>query len=134
MTQQKVNHSVWKPFDAQSIAKSTAGTTSEWWDINGWTDKVVTVEVTPAAGSPDINVDILLSPKGYYELNNEATVDTEDYQLVQIVDNLTAATMTRYDSSDVDDLQRPARSAAIVVDNDNASNACTVNVWVEGWS
>ena len=134
MAVQKVNHNVWKPFDAQSIAKNTAGTTSEWWDTNGWTDKVVTVEVTPAAGSADINVDILASPKGYYELNNETTVDTEDYEVIQIVDNLTAATLTRYSSADIDELDEPIRSMAVVVDNDEASNACTVNVYVEGWS
>lgn len=131
---QKVNHNVWKAFDSQSIAKSTAGTISEWWDCNGWTDKVVTLNATPAAGSPDINVDILYSPKGYYELNNETTVDTQDYEVIQIVDNHTAAIIIRFDADDVDDLQRPARSCAIVVDNDEASNACTVDVWVEGWS
>ena len=133
MSIQKVNHPVWKAFNAQSIAKSTAGTTSEWWDTSGWTDKVVTVECT-SGGSIDVNVDILYSPKGYYELNNEATVDTEDYQVIQLVDGLTAGTLTRYDSADVDDLQRPARSAAIVVDNDDATDPVVVNVWVEGWS
>jgi hypothetical protein len=136
MSIQKVNHPVWKAFDAQVIAHTVQGTASEWWDTNGWTDKVITVEatVTDGSGSIDINVDMLVSPKGYYELRNEATVDTEDYQVVSIVDALTAATLTRYDSSDVDDLQRPIRSMKIVVDNDDTSDPVTVNIWVEGWS
>jgi len=136
MSIQKVNHSVWKAFDAVNIAKTVQGTASEWWDVNGWTDKVITTEatVTDGSGSIDINVDMLVSPKGWYELRNETTVDTEDYKVVSIVDGLTAGTLTRYDSSDVDDLQRPIRSMKIVVDNDDATDAATVNVWVEGWS
>ena len=136
MSIQKVNHPVWKAIDDQKILKTVQGTASEWWDTNGWTDKVITLEVTKAAGSGaiDVNVDILVSPKGYYELRNEATVDTEDYEVVSIVDGHATGIMTRFDSSDVDDLQRPVRSMKIVVDNDNASLYATVNVWVEGWS
>ena len=142
MAVQKVNHNVWKAIDALNVVKATsaslaAGTNvSEWWDVSGWTDKAITLEctVTDGSGSIDINVDAYVSPKGYYELNNEATVNTEDYQVVQIVDNHTAATLTRFDSADIDDLQRPIRSMLIALDNGDASDACTVNVWVEGWS
>ena len=136
MSIQKTNHSVWHPFVAQTIAKNTAATTSEWFDTNGWTDKVVTINPTIGAGGSavDCNIDILVSPKGAYELNNETTVDTEDYQVVQIVDNHTAAIVARFDSSDVDDLQRPIRSMAVVVDNDEASDGLVIDVWVEGWS
>jgi hypothetical protein len=141
MSIQKVNHNVWKAIDALSVAAGSsaslaAGTNvSEWWDVNGWTDKVITVEPTAAnSGSVDVNVDIYVSPKGYYELRNETTVNTEDYQVIQIVDNLTTGTLKRYDSSDVDDLQRPIRSMCVALDNGDASDACTVNVWVEGWS
>ena len=142
MANQKVNHNVWKAFDAVDITKATSASlasgvnVSEWWDVNGWTDKVITVEptVTDGSGSIDINVDIYVSPKGYYELTNEATVDTEDYQVIQIVDNLTTGTAKRYDAQDIDDLQRPMRSMLVAVDNGDASDNCTVNVWVEGWS
>ena len=135
MSIQKVNHSVWKAFDSQAILKTVQATGSEWWDTNGWTDKVITVEATvPASASIDVNVDMLVSPKGYYELNNEATVDTEDYEVISIVDAHTAATLTRFDADDVDDLQRPIRSMKIVVDNDDASDTATINIWVEGWS
>ena len=133
----KVNHPVWKAFDAQKILKTVQNTASEWWDTNGWTDKVITAQITKeVAGSSASNVDIEIwvSPKGYYELRNEATVDTEDYEVISIVDSLTVGTMTRYDSSDVDDLQRPVRSMKVVVDNDQGSFYATVNVWVEGWS
>ena len=132
----KVNHPVWKAIDAQKILKTVQGTASEWWDTNGWTDKVVTVEVTKEAGSAaiDINVDMLVSPKGYHELRNETTVDTEDYEVISIVDAHATGIMTRFDSSDIDDLQRPIRSTKFVVDNDNASLYATVNVWLEGWS
>ena len=130
----KVNHSVWHAYVDQTIAVDTDNTESEWWDTNGWTDKVITVELDPAAGSPDVNVDILVSPKGYYELNNAASTSTEDYVKLSIVANLAVGTLTRYDSSDVDDLQRPIRSMAVVVDNNDGVDAVSVNVWVEGWS
>ena len=138
MSIQKVNHPVWKAIDAQKILKTVQGTASEWWDTDGWTDKVVTLQVTsetPAGSAQiDVNVDILASPKGYYELRNETTVDTEDYEVIAIVNAHTAATLTRFDAADVDDLQRPIRSMKVVVDNDHASLYATVNVWVEGWS
>ena len=131
MSNQKVNHSVWHALVAESIG-TTANTTSEWWDTNGWTDKVVTLEVTDA-GTADINVTMQVSPLGYYELNN-LTADTNDYASVSIVDAHAGEVLIRYDSSDVDDLQRPIRSTRFFVENDEASTASTVNVWLEGWS
>ena len=135
----KVNHSVWQAHNATALTVSggaTPNALSEWWDVNGWTDKVISVLAGPTDGGGviDLNVNIYVSPKGYYELNNETTVDTEDYENISIVDAQTATIMTRYDSSDVDDLQRPIRSMAVLVDNDEATEATTVNVWVEGWS
>ena len=139
MSIQKVNHSVWHAHvdTALDVSGGTApNSLSEWWDTNGWTDKVISVLADPTDGSGviDLNVNIYVSPKGSYELNNETTVDTEDYVNIAIVSAQTATIMTRYDSSDVDDLQRPMRSMAVLVDNDEASEATTVNVWVEGWS
>jgi len=136
MSIEKTNHSVIRIIDAYNIAKSTAGYTTSWEDVSSWTDKKVTLEatVTDGTGSVDVNLDMLVSPKGAYELNNETTVNTEDYELIQIVDNHTATAMTGFDSSDVDDLQRPFRSVAFVLDNDDATDDCTVNVWIEGWS
>ncbi len=134
MSVMKVNHSVIQPFAATSIAASTTdSTTCEWLDVNGWIEKVVTLECT-SSGSIDVDVDMLVSPKGAYELNNETTVDTEDYQLVNIVTTHTAATLTRFDGEAIDDLTRPIRSAKFTIDNDNASNAVTVNLWFEGQS
>ena len=139
MSSSKVNHNVWKAHNAATVAAGSsaslsAGTNvSEWWDVNGWTDKVVSLDVD-SSGSIDINVDLYVSPLGYYELNNAASVDTGDYQVVQIVDNHTVGTLTRFDSADVDDLQRPIRSVCVALDNGDASDAATVNVWLEGWS
>jgi len=135
----KVNHSVWHAHVDTALTVSggsTPNVLSEWFDTNGWTDKVVSVlaDPTDGSGSIDLNVNIYVSPKGYYELNHGATPSTEDYVNISIVDAQTATIMTRYDSSDVDDLQRPMRSMAVLVDNDEASEATTVNVWVEGWS
>ena len=133
----KVNHPVWKAFDNQKILKGVTGTESEWWDTNGWTDKVITLEMdTETIGSGAWNLDMYLwvSPKGYHELRNETTVDTEDYEVISIVDSHATGIMTRFDSSDVDDLQRPIRSMKVLIDNDQASLYATVNVWVEGWS
>jgi len=136
MSIQKVNGPVWKPFAAQNILQTVQGTTSEWHDVSGWTDKTIWVNatVTDGSGSIDINVDMLQSPKDAYTLNNEATVDTQDYLLVQIVDGLTSGILTKYDSDDVDDLKHPCQSLAFVVDNDDATDPVTITIWVEGWS
>ena len=136
MSIQKTNGPVVKPFDAQNILQTVQGTTSTWFDCSGWTDKAIWVNatVTDGSGSIDINVDLLLSPKDYYTLRNESTVDTQDYVLVQVVDGLTSGTLTKYDSDDIDDLKHPAQSFAVVVDNEYATDPVTVTIWVEGWS
>ena len=142
MSEAKVNHNVYKAFDSANIVKATsaslaAGTNvSDWIDVSGWTDKALSVAsaVTYGSGSIDLNIDVYVSAKDKYVLDNEATVDTQDYQVVQIVDNLTTGTYKRYDSADVDDLQRPIRSLLVALDNGDASDALTVDVWVEGWS
>lgn len=134
MSIQKVNHSVWQPLVGSEIAKGSASTTTEWWDINGWTDKAVTYE-QDVTGSASLTITMDVSPKGYYELNNAATAPTtDDYQTLTIVSAGSAKIMTRVDSSDLDDLQRPIRSARFKVVNGQASNAATVNLWLEGWS
>ena len=138
----KVNHPVWHAIVAQSLsedgaAESADQAASEWWDTNGWTDKVITAVSSKEAGSAGLSlaIDMWVSPKGYYELRNEATVDTEDYEVVSLNATHSAVIMTRYDSSDVDDLQRPIRSMKIVVDNNTASSlTSSVDIWVEGWS
>jgi hypothetical protein len=136
MSVAKVNHSVIKPFDATSVAaSSTDSTTCEWLDINGWTDKKVSLLTADNSASIDVDVNMLVSPKGYYELNNETTVDANDYESIEIVAaHTTADTLTTFDAGDVDDLQRPMRSCKFTIDNDDASTAVSVSLWIEGWS
>ena len=130
----KIYHNVFKPFDATSIANSTTdSTTCEWLDISGWQDKKVGLELT-SSGSIDVDVDMRLSSKGYYELNNETTVDTEDYEVVNIVTARTSGVYVSYDKNDVAELGISARSAKFTVDNDDGSDAVVVNLWVEGVS
>jgi hypothetical protein len=136
MSIQKVNHNVWQAFNSQSVVKSSGSATSEWWDVNGWTDKAVTYEadVTDGSGSLSLTYTMDVSPKGYYELNNAASVTTDDYSTVTIASGATSAVMVRVDSADVDDLQRPMRSVRFKVVNADASDNATVNLWLEGWS
>ena len=119
MSIQKVNHNVWKAFDDQSVVKSSSSATSEWWDINGWTDKVVTYEadVTDGSGSLSLTYTMDVSPRGYYELNNGATPTTDDYVTITIASAASTAIAARVDAADVDDLQRPMRSARFKVVN-----------------
>ena len=131
MSIQKVNHPVWHALVDKSIG-TTSSTTTEWWDTNGWTDKVVELEIDDS-GTVDVNVTLHVSSQGYYELNDK-TCTTDDYSTVSIVDAHTGKVTIRYDSSDVDDLQRPTRSVRFFVENDEGSTASTVNVWLEGWS
>ena len=132
----KVNHNVIKPFDAVSVAKSsTDSTTCEWLDINGWTDKKVSLLTADNSASIDVDVNMLISPKGYYELNNETTVDANDYESIELLAaHTTADTLTTIDAEDIDELQRPARSCKFTIDNDDASTAVSVSLWIEGWS
>ena len=133
----KIFHNVIKPFAATVIGQSTTdSTTCKWLDISGWTDKVVTVECDDEGGAVDIDIDInmLVSSKDAYTLNNETTVDTEDYVSVTIVEAHTTAVYTRFDSDDVADLRQPIRSCKFTIDNDDATDDVTVNLTIEGWS
>jgi hypothetical protein len=136
MSQQKVNHNVWQAFVDEALAAVGAGdnATSEWWDVNGWTDKRVSWEVD-SGGAIDFDMEMHISPKGYYELNAlGSAVTTDDYEVVALVTAHTAAIVASVDSSDIDDLQRPFRSMRIKISNDSAAAVTGSNVWVEGWS
>jgi hypothetical protein len=132
MSNQKVNHPVVKLIDGESIAAGSASFTSEWYDTNGWTDKVATYEVD-SSGSIALTVTADISPEGYYELNNK-TVTTDNYSTITIASGATVAVATRVDGSDLDDLQRPIRSMRLKAVNADASDASVVTVWIEGWS
>ena len=133
MSIQKVNHNVIKPISAQALAAVGAGdnATSEWIDVNGWTDKRVSFEVDGAATDYDIVMDI--SPQHYYELNNK-TATTEDYEVIAIVTAFGTQLLGSIDSDDVDELQRPFRSCRVTISNDSATAITASNVWIEGWS
>lgn len=133
----RVEHPTYQPWTGTDGALAAAGDaggadilTSEWFDVSGWTDKVIAWEVD-SEGTIDFNVTAHLSSQGAYELNNK-TCTTEDYVAVTIVDATTTAVYTRKDSSDVDDLQRPIRSMRIVIENDQAEPVTGVNLWLEG--
>ena len=132
MAVQKVNHNVFKPWAAQSIAAASGSNTTEWLDVNGWTDKVFTYEVD-SSGSIALTVTADISPQGYYELNNK-TVSTDDYATVTLASGVTGAVAVRVDASDLDDLQRPWRSVRFKGVNADASDASVVTAWIEGWS
>ena len=142
MSEAKVNHNVYKAFDSVDVTESTTYSlslgrnVSDWIDVSGWTDKVLSVAsaVTDGSGSIDLNIYIFLSPKDKYVLDNEATVDTQDYQVITVVDNLTSGTMRTYDAQDIDELQRPTRSMLVALDNGDSTDSLTVDLWVEGWS
>jgi len=136
MSIQKVNHNVWTPWTGTDGALAGVGTgdnaTSEWWDVNGWTDKRVSWEVD-SAGTIDFDMEMHISPQGYYELNAK-TCTTDDYEVIAIVTAHTAAILASIDSSDVDELQRPFRSCRFVISNDQAQAVTGTSVWLEGWS
>ncbi len=132
MSIQKVNHNVIKPWSAQSIAAGSGSNTTEWLDINGWTDKVVTYEAD-SSGSIALTITADVSPQHYYELNNK-TVTTDDYSTITIASGATGAVAVRVDASDLDDLQRPIRSIRFKGVNADASDATVVTAWIEGWS
>ena len=132
MSIDKVNHPVARLVNAESVAKSGATYTSDWYDTNGWTDKVVTVDLDDT-GTADVTIAMHVSNQGYYELNNK-TVTTDDYVSVSIIANLATETQVRYDSADVDDLKHPARSTRFLITNNEATTASTVTVDIEGLS
>ena len=137
MAKDKVNHQIIKFWDGtagalDAVGGTTPTLTSDWVDVNGWTDKVVSFEVD-SAGVIDTDVILHASPQHYYELNNK-TCTTDDYIAVTISEANTVATLVRKDASDVDDLQRPMRSVRCVIDNDQAQAVTGFTVWIEGWS
>ena len=133
MSIQKVNHNVIKLISAQALAAVGAGdnATSEWVDINGWTDKRVSFEADGT--NTDFDIDMDISPQHYYELNNK-TATTEDYEVISIVEGHGAEILASIDASDVDELQRPIRSCRVTISNDSATAITASNVWIEGWS
>ena len=133
MSIQKVNHNVVKLISAQALAAVGAGdnATSEWVDINGWTDKRVSFEADGT--NTDFDIDMDISPQHYYELNNK-TATTEDYEVISIVEAHGAQILASIDASDVDELQRPIRSCRVTISNDSATAITASNVWIEGWS
>ena len=132
MSIQKVNHPVARLVDAEVVAKSGGTYTSDWYDTNGWTDKVVTVDLDDT-GTADVTIAMQVSNQGYYELNNK-TITTDDYVSVTIIANLATETQVRYDSDDVDDLKHPIRSTRFLITNNEGTTATTVTVDIEGWS
>ena len=135
MSIQKVNHNVWQAFVDQALDASTGEATSEWWDVNGWTDKRISFEVDGA--STDVDLDMHISPQGYYELRAKvaaSTIGTDDYEVVNIVTAHNAQILASKDAEDVDELQRPIRSMRLVIGNDSGTAVTASNVWVEGWS
>ena len=137
MSIQKVNHNVWKPFTDQALAAVGAGdnATSVWYDVNGWTDKRLSYEVDGA--NTDFDIEMHISPMGYYELREltaAATLSTEHYEVVSIVEAHGAQILASVDADDVDELQRPFRSCRFVISNDSATAITSSNMWMEGWS
>ena len=132
MSVQKVNHNVLKPWVAQSIAAASGSHTTEWLDVNGWTDKVFSYDVN-SSGSIALTVTADISSQHYYELNNK-TVTTNDYETVTLVAAGTGAIYDRVDAEDLDDMQRPWRSVRFKGVNADASDASVVTAQIEGWS
>ena len=140
----KVNHNVFQPWTGTDGALATAGAgvldadlkRSEWLDTNGWTDKLIAWEVD-SAGTIDFDVNIHVSSQGYYELNAktaDATLSTDDYKAVTIVNAHTAAVYVSKDSDDIPELGKPIRSLRVEINNDQAEVVTGCQVWVEGWS
>ena len=137
MSIQKVNHNVWRPFVDQALAAVGAGdnATSVWYDVNGWTDTRISFEVDGA--NTDFDIEIEISPMGYYELRElttASTLSTEHYESVNIVTAHGAQILASVDADDVDELQRPFRSCRFVISNDSATAITSSNMWMEGWS
>ena len=137
MSIQKVNHNVWKPFTDQALAAVGAGdnATSVWYDVGGWTDTRISFEVDGA--NTDFDIEIEISPMGYYELRalvTAGTLTTEHYESVNIVTAHGAQILASVDSDDIDELQRPFRSCRFVISNDSATAITSSNMWMEGWS
>jgi hypothetical protein len=133
MSEAKVNHNKWKPFDELALAATGTGddATSEWWDCSGWTDKRVSWESDGA--NPDFDIDMHISALGAYELNN-ITATTEHYEVINIVTAHGANIVASKDAEDIDELQRPFASVRFFANNDSATAIDPLNAWFEGWS
>jgi len=134
MSIHRVNPNVIKVFDGETLtAVGGAGpnVTSEWFDVGGWTDKRVSVQVDGA--NTDYDVIMHISPQHYYELNNK-TATTDDYEAVTLLTANNVQTLTSVDAEDIDELQRPFRSVRFYVDNDSATAITELDLWIEGWS
>lgn len=137
MANDKIFHNVIQPWTGTDGALGAAGggsdtLTSDWFDVTGWTNKVIAFEVD-SGGTIDFNVWMDVSSRGAYELNN-TTASTEDYVRLTVVEAHTAAVYVRKDFTDLDDLDRPIRSLRIVIENDQAEPITGVNLWIEGVS
>ena len=143
-----VSHNVYKPWSGalsgSTGALATAGAgvldadlkRSPWYDVSGWTDKVIAWEVD-SGGTIDFDLSIHISSRGAYELNAltaAGTLTTDDYVALAIVDAHTTAVYTKVDGEDFDELQRPMRSLRVEINNDQAAVVTGCEVWVEGWS
>ena len=139
MSSLNTSHPSWMPWSGTAGALAAAGDegggdikTSEWFDVSGWREKVVSYEVD-SGGTIDFNLTMHVSNQGYYELNNK-TCTTDDYVSIAIVDAHTAAILVRVDGSDLDDLTRPIRSVRFVIENDQAQVVTGCSVTIEGLS
>lgn len=139
MANSKIFHPIFQPWSgtdgALTVASvtATATRTSEWFDISGWTDKVISWEIDGADASPDLGIVAHISSQGAYELNNK-TATTDDYVAVTIAANHTDGVYTRKDATDFDDLQRPIRSIRFVITNNIEEVVTGITLSIEGWS
>jgi len=130
MSSSRVNPPVIKALEGTALAQD-ADATGEWIDVSAWTDKRVSVQVDGA--NTDYDLEMHISPKHYYELNNMAAT-TEDYEVVSLLEANNVQTLTSIDAEDVDELQRPFRSVRFVLGNDSATALTEYEVFIEGWS
>jgi hypothetical protein len=134
MSEAKVNHNKWKPFDGATLTATGGATdtrTSEWWDVSGWTDKRISYQSDGA--NPDFDIDMHISAMGAYELN-AITASTEHYEAVTIVEAHGAQIVASKDADDIDELQHPFASMRVYIENDSSTAITEFDVWVEGWS
>jgi hypothetical protein len=116
----------------QAIAQN-ASATSEWYDISGWIECKLTVDMD-SAGAADFSVVAQFSPKGYYELNQLTAWTTDDYEAVTLLANSTTKTLQTVDSDDIDELRRPSRSVRLVATENNVAAITDFKAWFQGWS
>ena len=119
-----IDHNVIIPLKSTTITISNTDTTAsatgvtrtvtgagEWLDVSGWTDKVISGNITDAGTPPGYNILLQISDQHNYELNNKTAALNTDY----IVASAYTAGQTgkgafRVDGADCEDLQRPIRS------------------------